>query len=347
MGIFFKSDGLQGYNLGGSSNVYQRSFSTAYDFSSSSADSFTSSLYGNDGSYSDSIFISSAGTTLYIVYTDYTGTTNAGYMKSYTLATAWDLSSLSNPTTPTTITFPLGTEFNVYSGNSAIQRWSGLEWADDGLSFHVLRFERSAMSGSASSVTFKCEYAVSTAWLLSASSLSSTTKIDYATTSSGYGGQCLGLHEMSGGELILSMDENFIELSSISDTTANSISALAGGGGFVFSTDETLLLQNSAYSCGIVHTEITTNYTSGVAVTSVPSSTVQPVKFDVCSTAFTQTYYHDGANSTPVVNDTCYSDDPGTVTLAAGKYRMGTALVSSQVTCDSSGVVTAAVNCIV
>ena len=152
---------------------------------------------------------------------------------------------------------------------------------------------------------------------------------------------------MSGGELVICMDSDFIQLDSISDTTPNYTSSLGGGVSWFFSDDQSLLLGNGTYQCAATHVKIQTNYTSGVSVTSVPSSTVQAAKFNACSVSFTQTYYHDGSNSTPVVNDTCYSDDPGVTTLAAGKYRMGTTFASTQITVHSSGVVTANSTCTV
>lgn len=320
MGLFFKSDGLKSYYLDGD-YVSQATHTTAFRASGSTQVSTTNSLFGTDGTYSDSIFLSSDGTKLYILYTDYAvSTANQGYLRQYTLSTAWLLSSL-NTTPVTTTTLPLGTEYSIYSGKSAKQRWSGLEFAADGLSFHFLRYENNNVSGATQqSVTFKVNYTLSTAWSLSSASLSSTTKIDYASVT-GYGGMCLGYHTMSGGEIILSMGGNFIELSSITDTTADSISSL-GSSGFFFSTDETLLLQNGANSCGLVHTEIDTNYSAN-SLTSFSSGLSSKFQSSACSFSLNQTHYHDGSGFLPAVGDIVYSDSAGTVPLAKWHYSYG------------------------
>jgi hypothetical protein len=328
MGLFFKSDGLKSYYLNGDF-VSQATHTTAFRASGATTITNTNSLFGNDGSYSDSIFLSSDGTKLYILYTDYAvSTANQGYLRQYALSTAWLLSSL-NTTPTTTTTLPLGTEYSIYSGKSAKQKWSGLEFAPDGLSFHFVRYENNNVSGATQqSVTFKVNYTLSTAWSLSSASLSSTTKIDYASVT-GYGGMCLGYHTMSGGEIILSMGGNFIELSSITDTTANSISSLASTG-FFFSTDETLLLQNGANTCGIVHTEIDTNYSSS-SLTSFSSSESSKFQSTACGFSMNQTYYHDGTGIIPKVGDIVYSDSEGTLPLSKWYYRNGGATFEIEV----------------
>ena len=341
MGIFFKSDGLKSYYLDGDF-VSQATHTTAFRASGATTITSTNSLFGNDGSLSDSIFLSSDGTKLYILYTDYAvSTANQGYLRQYTLSTAWLLSSL-NTTPVTTTTLPLGTEYSIYSGKSALQRWSGLEFASDGLSFHFVRYENNNVSGvTQQSVTFKVNYTLSTAWSLSTASLSSTTKIDYASVT-GYGGVCLGYHTMSGGEIILSMGGNFIELSSITDTTADSISSLASTG-FFFSTDETLLLQSGANTCGIVHTEIDTNYSAVSSLTAFPSSLGSNSQTTACSSTINQTYYHDGAGTFPTTSDNVYSDSAGTTGLARDHYKVagGTYHVQPGGTIvDSTGICT-------
>ena len=277
MGLFFKSDGLKSYRLTGSSEqVIQISHTTAFrEAGSSQVGSAISSLYGTDGTYTDAIFLSSDGTKLYILYTDFitvnqSGDGNQGYLKQFTLSTAWLLSSIN--TTPVhTMTLPRGNEWSVTGGYSNRQRWSGLEFNSAGTSFHLLRYEDNGLgAGSVESVTFKADYSLSSAWTLSSNSLTSTTEIAYSSVT-GYGGQCSGFHEMSGGEFILSMGGQFIQLSSISDTTANFTSSLASGA-FFFSTDESLLLQASI-SCGTVDTEIETNYSASSDTTAPTAPT--------------------------------------------------------------------------
>ena len=272
MGIFFKSDGLKSYHLTGSSEqVVQFAHTTAFRAAGESqVGSAISSLYGNDGTYTDAIFLSSDGTKLYILYTDFItvnqpGDGNQGYLKQFTLSTAWLLSSI-NTTPAHTMTLPRGNEWSVTGGYSGRQRWSGLEFNSTGTSFHLLRYEDNGLGiGSIESVTFKADYSLSIAWALGSNSLTSTTEIAYSSVT-GYGGQCSGFHEMSGGEFVLSMGGQFIQLTSISDTTANFTSSL-GAGSFFFSTDESLLLQANT-SCGTVDTEIETNYSASSDTTS-------------------------------------------------------------------------------
>tara|TARA_R110000751_G_scaffold257362_1_gene356777 strand:+ start:83 stop:1405 length:1323 start_codon:yes stop_codon:yes gene_type:complete len=294
MGIFYKSDGLKSYHLTGSSEqVVQLSHTTAFrDAGSSQVGSAISSLYGNDGTYTDAIFLSSDGTKLYILYTDFitvnqAGDGNQGYLKQFTLSTAWLLSSIN--TTPVhTITLPRGNEWSVTGGYSGRQRWSGLEFNSAGTSFHLLRYEDNGGGiGSIESVTFKVNYSLSFAWTLSSSSLTSTTEIAYSSVT-GYGGTCSGYHTMSGGEVVLSMGGQFIQLSSISDTTANFTSSLAAGS-FFFSTDETLLLQSNV-SCGTVDTEIETNYSASSSDTTAPTAPTFLFVSSITQTGFNLTW---------------------------------------------------------
>ena len=65
---------------------------------------------------------------------------------------------------------------------------------------------------------------------------------------------------MSGGEIVLSKGEDFLQIDSISDTTANFTSSLGGGTSWFFSDDETLLLGNGTYTCYSGPVKIDTNY---------------------------------------------------------------------------------------
>jgi hypothetical protein len=287
MGIFFKSDGLKSYRLTGSSEqVIQIAHTTAFrDAGSSQVGSAISSLYGNEGTYTDSIFLSSDGTKLFILYTDYvSGSYNVGYLRQYTLSTAWLLSSI-NTTPVSTQTMVIGTEYSVHSGKSDNQRYSGLEFASDGLSFQVLRYEDDGGTpgSNRNTVTFRDIHTLSTAWTISSGTSISPTKIAYASQT-GYGGQCSGFHEMSGGEFVLSMGGQFIQLTSISDTTANFTSSLAAGS-FFFSTDETLLIQANT-SCGTVDTEIETNYSAASSDTTAPTAPIFLFATSITQTGF-------------------------------------------------------------
>ncbi len=358
MGLFYKTDGLTSYYTDDDGDVVERSHTTAYTQSGSTLEYTATDIFGVSGGITNNgagIWFSSDGTKLYIVWTDFEYYDyDSGYMEQFNLSTAWDLSTV-NTTPATTLTLPKGTEFPHFptSGTALYSEttlWTGLEWADDGLSFYFVRneYDDFVYSVGRGSNAFLCSYTLSSAWNLSTASLSSTTSIaisDIAPSPSFYGGYVSMYHTMSGGELVICMDGDFIQLDSISDTTANFTSSLGSNVSWFFSDDQSLLLGNGTYQCAATHTKIETNYPSGAVVTSISSSIVEPGKFPVCSDSFTQTYYHDGSGVSPAIGDTLYSDDPGVTTLAAGKYRMGTIFVSSQVTCDSSGVVTAVSIC--
>jgi hypothetical protein len=57
---------------------------------------------------------------------------------------------------------------------------------------------------------------------------------------------------------------------------------------------------------------------------------------DVCGFATNQTYYHDGSNSYPIVNDVVYSDSGGTTFLATGFRKLGN---GGKYRVDANGVV--------
>ena len=66
---------------------------------------------------------------------------------------------------------------------------------------------------------------------------------------------------------------------------------------------------------------------------------------DACGITKNQTYYHNGVNALPVVNDTCYSNSGMTTTLAANHYSVGGGPGQKDLTINSSGVVTAVSGC--
>lgn len=88
-GIYFKSDGTKFYMIDSATSVYQYSLSTAWDVSTASYDS-VSYNYDNDVNISGrDIFFKSDGLRMYLL-----GTGNYDIL-SYTLSTAWDLSTAS------------------------------------------------------------------------------------------------------------------------------------------------------------------------------------------------------------------------------------------------------------
>jgi hypothetical protein len=57
---------------------------------------------------------------------------------------------------------------------------------------------------------------------------------------------------------------------------------------------------------------------------------------DVCGFNTNQTFYHDGANAYPIVNDVCYSNSAGTTFLSSGFRKLGS---GGKYRVDSNGVV--------
>jgi hypothetical protein len=270
MGLFYRTDGLTSYYSDDGGDVKERSHTSAYTQSGSTLEYTASDIYGDSNSnpFLTSIWFSSDGTKLYIVWTDLEYyDSDDGYMEQFSLSTAWDLSTV-NTTPVTTLTLPKGTEYPYYPTTgtalySDYTGWMGLEWADDGLSFYFLRYEASeyVYNVGRDSVTFKVDYTLTTAWNLSTASLSSTTKIAISeetnTIDSAF---CSMYHTMSGGEIVLSKGGDFLQIDSISDTTANFTSNIGGGTNWFFSDDETLLLGNGTYTCYSGAVKIDTNY---------------------------------------------------------------------------------------
>ena len=86
---------------------------------------------------------------------------------------------------------------------------------------------------------------------------------------------------------------------------------------------------------------------SGVAVTSFLGGSLESTGNNACAVEEpTITYYHDGSGEEPVVNDTIYTNSPGTTTLGAGHILFlvgGETRVSLQT--NSSGVITSQTTC--
>ena len=57
-------------------------------------------------------------------------------------------------------------------------------------------------------------------------------------------------------------------------------------------------------------------------ITSFNSSTIQTSTTNACAATITQTYYHNGSGSSPVVGDECYINQNQTTALAEGYYKL-------------------------
>lgn len=86
---------------------------------------------------------------------------------------------------------------------------------------------------------------------------------------------------------------------------------------------------------------------AGVAVTSFTGGSLESTGNLACSVEDPEnTYYHDGSGSEPAVNDTVYTNDPGTTTLGAGHILFlveGETRVALQI--NSSGVIIGSLTC--
>ena len=65
------------------------------------------------------------------------------------------------------------------------------------------------------------------------------------------------------------------------------------------------------------------DYKVTVTLTSFYSSTGSTSQSTACGLVDTQTYYHDGSGSVPVVGDNVYSDSAGTTALPSNHYFSG------------------------
>ena len=77
-------------------------------------------------------------------------------------------------------------------------------------------------------------------------------------------------------------------------------------------------------------------------LTSFVGSALQGGTKNICTATTNVTYYHNGSNSSPVVNDIIYTNSGGTTTLGAGYIRYG----SGYLEITSSGVVNKTFICI-
>lgn len=278
---FFKTDGLTSYNVSPSNNkILQLTHTTAYEYASTTSTSKSNVPAGSGEQIAGGscLWFSADGTKLFALYTDFEYfDIDRGYMKQFSLSTAWDITTL-NTTPTTTLTLPLGTRYPTYptSGTALYSEnlnWQGLEFADNGLSFYFIRYESDEYDNSyypnatRAQVSIKCDYTLTTAWDLSTASLTSST--DIAISDIDYGDATVSgfvsmYHTMSGGELVVLMGWGFMNLDSISDTTPNFTSSLGSGGTrqWWWSEDETLLVNEGVLGgdCFGGDREIATNY---------------------------------------------------------------------------------------
>lgn len=331
MGYYWRTDGLTSYYADDSGDIKERSHTTAYTQASSTLEYTATNLYNGTSGITTpgtcGLWFSSDGTKLFVVRTNLeSGSTDTGFMDQFSLSTAWDLSTV-NTTPVTTLTLPKGTEYPYWPlgtpTDSANVWWKGLEFASDGLSFYFLRSEtNNYVSGYGYDCnTFKVDYTLSTAWTLSTATLSATTNIAISTVTGGnsYDGSVSMYHTMTGGELVICKGSQFMNLDSISDTTANFSSALGAQISYFFSDDETLLLGNATYTCASAHTKIDTNYVQATT-TAFSGSLGNKTQVTACGYTLNVTYYHDGANTHPAIGDTVYTDAAGTIPLANNYY---------------------------
>jgi hypothetical protein len=86
---------------------------------------------------------------------------------------------------------------------------------------------------------------------------------------------------------------------------------------------------------------------AGVAVTSFLGGSLESTGNNACAIEEPEiTYYHDGSSGEPAVNDTVYTNTPGTTTLGAGHILFlvgGESRVALQI--NSSGVIIGSTAC--
>jgi hypothetical protein len=126
----------------------------------------------------------------------------------------------------------------------------------------------------------------------------------------------------------------FIGASGVTNTTAGSgtgtfgsgVTSLSGGTTHYYKAYAT---NSTGTSYGDIEAVTTNSLTSF-------SSSLSGRTTDVCGFLTNQTYYHDGSNSYPVVNDVVYSNSGGTTFLAVGFRKLGN---GGKYRVDQNGVV--------
>jgi sugar lactone lactonase YvrE len=191
-GMTFKPDGTKMYIVGDASDtIYQYTLSTPWDLSSTSYDSVSFSVAGQDTTPYDVTF-NQDGTKMYMV-----GITN-DRVNEYNLSTAWDVSTASylqtfsvssQETNPSGLFFkPDGTKMYVIGlGNDAIYQYTlSTAWDVSTASYDNVSFSVASDEGLPVGITFKpdgtkmymvgitndtiYQYALSTAWDVSTAS---------------------------------------------------------------------------------------------------------------------------------------------------------------------------------
>ena len=165
-GIYFKSDGTKFYMIDSATSVYQYSLSTAWDVSTASYDS-VSYNYDNDVNISGrDIFFKSDGLRMYLL-----GTGNYDIL-SYTLSTAWDLSTASFD----------GTSACLDITTTVDSAPTGLYISDDGYALFIM--------GSTGDAVYKI--ALSTAWDVSTGDTGSETSFSVSSQMTYPNGMTMG-----------------------------------------------------------------------------------------------------------------------------------------------------------
>lgn len=165
-GIYFKSDGTKFYMIDSATSVYQYSLSTAWDVSTASYDS-VSYNYDNDVNIGGrDIFFKSDGLRMYLL-----GTGNYDIL-SYTLSTAWDLSTASFD----------GTSACLDITNTVDANPTGLYISDDGYALFII--------GSALDLVSKIT--LSTAWDVSTGDIGNRTNFSVSSEMTFPNGMTMG-----------------------------------------------------------------------------------------------------------------------------------------------------------
>ncbi|MDP2703649.1 MAG: hypothetical protein Q8P01_00215, partial [bacterium] len=144
LGISFSSDGTKMYMVGQTNDkVHQYSLGTAWNVSTASYSSVSSSVSSQDGNSTD-ISFSSDGTKMYMV-----GITN-DKVHQYSLGTAWDLSTV---------------QVNWFSVTSQDTTPSDITFSSDGTKMYIMGYANNKVH----------QYALSTAWNVSTASYASVS----------------------------------------------------------------------------------------------------------------------------------------------------------------------------
>jgi len=81
---------------------------------------------------------------------------------------------------------------------------------------------------------------------------------------------------------------------------------------------------------------------TGCTYTAYSSSPVKSTRSEACAEAQTQTYFHNGTGSTPIVNNFVFANNTATTILSSGYYSLNSTTV---IFVNSSGMVESILNC--